>query len=47
MSKETKLFEMVKMAAKSKIPFDYLLGDSWFTNTGLVDFVCHCKNKMW
>lgn len=45
MSKGAKLIEMVKRAVKSKIPFDYLLVDSWFTNTGLVDFVCHCKKK--
>lgn len=45
MSKGTKLIEMVKRVIKSKIPFDYLLVDSWFTNTGLVDFVCHCKKQ--
>lgn len=45
MSKGTKLIEMVERAVKSKIPFDYLLVDSWFTNTRLIDFVCHCKKK--
>ncbi|MDO5396290.1 MAG: transposase [Bacteroidales bacterium] len=45
MGKGAKLMEMVKRAIKSKVPFDYLLVDSWFTNTGLIDFVCHCKKK--
>lgn len=45
MNKGTKLIEMVKRAIKAKIPFDYLLVDSWFTNTALVDFVCKCHKK--
>lgn len=45
MSKGAKLVEMVRRAIKSKIAFDYLLVDSWFTNTGLVDFVCRCKKQ--
>lgn len=45
MSKGEKLIQMVKRAIKSKIPFEYLLVDSWFTNTGLVDFVCKCHKK--
>lgn len=45
MGKGQELIEMVKRAIKSKIPFDYLLVDSWFTNTSLVDFVCHCHKK--
>lgn len=45
MSKGEKLIQMVKRATKSKIPFDYLLVDSWFTNTGLVDFVYKCHKK--
>ncbi len=34
------LIEMVKRAISYGTGFDYLLVDSWFTNTGLVDFVC-------
>lgn len=37
--------EMVKRACAHHIPFDYLLVDSWFTNTGLVDYVCHSHKK--
>lgn len=44
-SKGIRLIEMVKRAIRAKIPFEYLLVDSWFTNTALVDFVCHCKKK--
>lgn len=44
-NKGEKLIEMVKRAIKAKIPFDYLLVDSWFTNTALVDFVCRCHKK--
>lgn len=43
--KGEKLIEMVKEAIKRNIPFEYLLVDSWFTNTALVDFVCHCRKK--
>lgn len=39
------LIEMVKRAIKHKVEFDYLLVDSWFTNTSLVDFVCNCHKK--
>lgn len=48
MGKGEKLIEMVKAAIRYRIPFDYLLYllvDSWFTNTGLVDFVCSCHKK--
>lgn len=44
-SKGEKLIEMVRRAIRAKIPFDYLLVDSWFTNSGLVDFVCRCHKK--
>jgi len=30
---------MARCAIKAKIPFEYLLVDSWFTCSGLVDFV--------
>lgn len=45
MGKGEKLLEMVRRAIKSGIKFEYLLVDSWFTNTALVEFVsrCHCK----
>lgn len=45
MGKGAKLIEMVKRAIHAKIPFDYLLVDSWFTCSGLVDFVCRCRRK--
>lgn len=45
MEKGKKLIEMVKRAIKSKVPFDYLLVDSWFTCAGLVEFVSHCHKK--
>ena len=45
MGKGAKLLEMVKDAIQNKIPFDYLLVDSWFTCTELVDFVCRCHKK--
>ena len=45
MGKGGKLPEMVKDAIQNKIPFDYLLVDSWFTCTELVDFVCRCHKK--
>ena len=45
MSKGERLIEMVKRAIRSKIPFEYLLVDSWFTCTGLVEFVCKCHKK--
>lgn len=45
MGKGVKLLEMVKDAIQNKIPFDYLLVDSWFTCTELVDFVCRCHKK--
>lgn len=37
--KTDKLQEMVRRAIKNGIRFDYLLVDSWFTNTGLVKFI--------
>ncbi|MFR9592754.1 MAG: transposase [Rikenellaceae bacterium] len=42
MSKGEKLIQMVKRAIRSKVPFEYLLVDSWFTCTGLVEFVSKC-----
>lgn len=45
MGKGIKLLEMVKDAIQNKIPFDYLLIDSWFTCTELVDFVCRCHKN--
>ena len=45
MSKGVKLLDMVKNAIRNKIPFDYLLVDSWFTCTELVDFVYHRHKK--
>ena len=39
-SKGEMLIEMVKRAVSYGLGFDYLLVDSWFTNTALVDFVC-------
>ena len=44
-SKGEKLVEMVKDAISNKVPFDYLLVDSWFTCTELVDFVCRRHKK--
>lgn len=44
-SKLERLKEMVKRAIKAKIPFDYLLVDSWFTCASLVDFVCKNHKK--
>ena len=45
MSKGKKLIEMVRRAIKAKIPFEYLLVDSWFTCSGLVDFVYNSHKK--
>ena len=45
MGKDEKLIELVKAAIWYRIPSDYLLVDSWFTNTGLVDFVYNCHKK--
>lgn len=45
MSKGARLIEMVKRAIKAKIEFEYLLVDSWFTCTDLVDFVCKCHKR--
>lgn len=45
MSKGEKLIEMGKAAIRYRIPFDYLLVDSWFTNTELVNFVYSCHKK--
>ena len=45
MGKGEKLIEMVKRCMRAKIPFDYLLVDSWFTCKGLVKFLCHSHKK--
>lgn len=45
MGKGVKLLKMVKDAIQNKIPFDYLLVDSWFTCTELADFVCRCHKR--
>lgn len=45
MGKGEKLLDMVKDAIRNKVPFDYLLVDSWFTCTGLVDFVYRRHKK--
>lgn len=45
MGKGEKLIEMVKCAIRSKVPFEYLLVDSWFTCTGLVEFVSKCHKQ--
>lgn len=45
MGKGAKLLEMIKTAIRYKIPFEYLLVDSWFTCTELVDFVCRSHKK--
>lgn len=39
MKKTDKAIDMVKYAIKRGIRFDYLLVDSWFTNTKLVRFI--------
>lgn len=44
-SKGERLIEMVRGAIRAKVPFQYLLVDSWFTCTSLVDFVCGCHKK--
>lgn len=41
-SKGEKLIDMVRKAIRAKVEFEYLLVDSWFTCTDLVDFVCKC-----
>ena len=45
MGKGAKLLEMVRNAVRKRIPFEYLLVDSWFTCTELVDFVCRRHRK--
>ena len=45
MSKGKKLLDMVKNAIRNKVPFEYLLVDSWFTCTELVDFACRRHKK--
>lgn len=45
MGKGKKLIEMVKRAVKASIPFEYLLVDSWFTCSELVDFVYKSHKK--
>ena len=44
-SKGKKLLDMVKNAIRNKVPFEYLLVDSWFTCNELVDFVYRCHKK--
>ena len=44
-SKVARLMEMVKDAIRNKVPFEYLLVDSWFTCKELVDFACRCHKK--
>lgn len=43
--KGVKLLEMVKDAIRNNIPFEYLLVDSWFTCTELVDFAYRRHKK--
>ncbi|WP_290539943.1 transposase [Alistipes sp.] len=45
MGKGEKLIEMVKRCIRARIPFDYLLVDSWFTCKGLIKFVCHSHRR--
>ena len=45
MGKGVKLLEMVKNAIRHKISFDYLLVDSWFTCTELVEFIYRRHKK--
>lgn len=45
MSKGKKLIEMIRRGIKAKIPFEYLLVDSWFTCSELVDFVYNSHKK--
>ena len=43
MGKGKKLMEMVRRAIRARVQFEYLLVDSWFTCTDLVDFVCKSR----
>ena len=45
MCKGKKLLDMVKNAIRNNVPFEFLLVDSWFTCTGLVDFVYRRHKK--
>ena len=45
MSKGKKLLDMVKNAIRNNVPFEYLLVDSWFTCTELVDFAYRRHKK--
>lgn len=45
MSKIDKLIEMVRRAIKSGVHFEYLLVDSWFTCTALVEMVSRSHRK--
>ena len=45
MGKGKKLLDMVRYAIRNKVPFEYLLVDSWFTCAELVDFVCRRHKK--
>lgn len=44
-SKIQRLMDMVKEAIRNHVPFEYLLVDSWFTCTELVDFVYRRHKK--
>ena len=43
MGKMNKVFEMLKLARRMKLPFKYVLMDSWFTNSKLLTWVM----KLW
>jgi hypothetical protein len=43
--KTDRLIEMVKIAIKEHIAFDYLLTDSWFTNFELLKFIATRRKK--
>lgn len=45
MSKGKKLLDMVKNAIRNNVPFEYLLVDSWFICTELVDFAYRRHKK--
>lgn len=44
-SKIQRLMDMVKDAIRNHVPFEYLLVDSWFTCTELVEFACRRHKK--
>ena len=45
MGKGKKLLDMIKETIRNNVPFEYLLVDSWFTCTELVDFVYRRHKK--